>query len=204
MRNEVSVNFERFNNAADNNKQFIADVLKSLLVPGARVFEIGSGSGQHAVHFVNQLDKIIWHPADKEPYFGALERNLRGISLTGLEKAIYLDVAHFDITGRFDAVFCANVIHIISADLIPGLMAGVASLLEGGGLFILYGPYKYQGAFTTESNERFDGWLRSNDALSGIRDIEFIQSEASMHQIELIEDIPMPANNQLLVFRKSP
>lgn len=204
MRNEVSVNFERFNNAADNNKQFIADVLKSLLVPGARVFEIGSGSGQHAVHFVNQLDEIIWHPADKEPYFGALERNLRGISLTGLEKAIYLDVAHFDITGRFDAVFCANVIHIISADLIPGLMAGVASLLEGGGLFILYGPYKYQGAFTTESNERFDGWLRSNDALSGIRDIEFIQSEASMHQIELIEDIPMPANNQLLVFRKSP
>ena len=114
MGNEVSVNFECFSNAADNNKQFIADVLKSLLVSGARVLEIGSGSGQHAVHFVNQLDEIIWQPADKEPYFDALERNLKGISLTGLEKPIYLDVAQFDITERFDAVFCANVMHIIS------------------------------------------------------------------------------------------
>ena len=202
MRNEVSVNFECFSNAADNNKQFIADVLKSLLVSGARVLEIGSGSGQHAVHFVNQLDEIIWQPADKEPYFDALERNLKGISLTGLKKPIYLDVAQFDITEHFDAVFCANVMHIISADLIPGLMAGVASLLDGGGLFILYGPYKYQGAFTTESNERFDGWLKANNVLSGIRDIELIKSKASIQQLELIDDLPMPANNQLLVFRK--
>jgi cyclopropane fatty-acyl-phospholipid synthase-like methyltransferase len=203
MGNEVSANFELFNNAADNNKQFIADELKLLLVPGARVLEIGSGSGQHAVHVVNQLEDVSWQPSDKEPYFAALERNLGGISLSGIEKPVYLDVAQFDITGRFDAVFCANVMHIMSAHLIPNMMAGVGSLLDSGGLFILYGPYKYEGAFTTQSNERFDGWLKSRDPLSGIRDIEVVQAEAKTHHLELIEDNSMPANNQLLVFRKS-
>ncbi|MBT3831468.1 MAG: DUF938 domain-containing protein, partial [Gammaproteobacteria bacterium] len=157
---------------------------------------------QHAVYFVNHLKEVNWQPADKEPYFGALERNLKRISLSGLEKPIYLDVAKFAIAGKFDAVFCANVMHIISADLIPSITAGVANLLDDGGLFILYGPYKYRGAFTTESNAKFDEWLKARDVRSGIRDIEVVQAEAETQRLELIEDIPMPANNRLLVFRK--
>ena len=202
MGNEVSVNFELFSNAAENNQTYIADELKYLVVPGARVLEVGSGSGQHAVYFVDYLKEVNWQPTDKEPYFDALERNLNGMSLSGLEKPIYLDVTHFEIAGNFDAVFCANVMHIISADLIPCIVVGVASLLDVGGLFILYGPYKYEGAFTTESNAKFDTWLRSRDVRSGIRDIELVQSVAKAHLLELIEDISMPANNRLLVFRK--
>jgi len=98
MENEVSANFELFNNAANNNQQFIADELKRLLLPGARVLEIGSGSGQHACHFVTQLNEVSWQPTDKEPYFVVLERNLKPISLAGLEKPIYLDVEQFTIT----------------------------------------------------------------------------------------------------------
>jgi len=203
MGNEVSANFELFSNAADNNKQGIADELSRLLFSGARVLEIGSGSGQHALHFVSQLKKVSWQPADMDPYFGALERNLRGISLSGIEKPIYLDVAQFDIVGSYDAVFCANVMHIMPADLIPNMMEGVGSLLGNGGLFILYGPYKYEGAFTTGSNEKFDGWLKLRQPLSGVRDIEVVQAEAKTHYLELVEDIRMPANNQLLVFGKS-
>ena len=203
MENEVSANFELFNSAANNNQQFIADELKRLLLPGARVLEIGSGSGQHACHFVTQLNEVSWHPSDKEPYFVVLERNLKPISLAGLEKPIYLDVEQFTITKGFDAVFCANVIHIMSADLIPCMIAGVANLLDEGGLFILYGPYKYKGAFTTESNEKFDRWLKLSDVRSGIRDIESIQAESDRYSLNLIEDIQMPANNRLLVFRKA-
>ena len=203
MENEVSANFELFNNAANNNQQFIADELKRLLLPGVRVLEIGSGSGQHACHFVTQLNEVSWHPSDKEPYFVVLERNLKPISLAGLEKPIYLDVEQFTITKGFDAVFCANVIHIMSADLIPCMIAGVANLLDEGGLFILYGPYKYKGAFTTESNEKFDRWLKLSDVRSGIRDIESIQAESDRYSLNLIEDIQMPANNRLLVFRKA-
>ena len=203
MGNEVSANFELFNNAAENNQNFIADELKWLLVPGARVLEIGSGSGQHACHFVTQLNEVSWHPSDKEPYFVVLERNLKPISLAGLEKPIYLDVEQFTITKGFDAVFCANVMHIMPADLIPCMIAGVANLLDDGGLFILYGPYKYKGAFTTESNEKFDGWLKLSDVRSGIRDIESIQAESDRYSLNLIEDIQMPANNRLLVFRKA-
>ena len=203
MENEVSANFELFNNAANNNQQFIADELKRLLLTGTRVLEIGSGSGQHACHFVAQLNEVSWHPSDKEPYFVVLERNLKPISLAGLEKPIYLDVEQFTITKGFDAVFCANVIHIMSADLIPCMIAGVANLLDEGGLFILYGPYKYKGAFTTESNEKFDRGLKLSDVRSGIRDIESIQAESDRYSLNLIEDIQMPANNRLLVFRKA-
>ncbi len=203
MRSEVSANFELFSNAADNNKQFIADQLQRLISPGARVLEIGSGSGQHAVHCVSQLEDVSWQPADKEPYFEALEQNLGGISLSGLEKPIYLDIAQFDLKGRFEAVFCANVMHIMSADLIPDMMAGVSGLLDSGGLFILYGPYKYAGTFTTESNEKFDRWLKSRDPLSGIRDIDVVRAKAKAQHLEWVDDISMPANNQLLVFRKS-
>ncbi|MBT3869482.1 MAG: DUF938 domain-containing protein, partial [Gammaproteobacteria bacterium] len=85
---------------------------------------------------------------------------------------------------------------------IPSITAGGANLLDDGGLFILYGPYKYRGAFTTESNAKFDEWLKARDVRSGIRDIEVVQAEAETQRLELIEDVPMPANNRLLVFRK--
>jgi hypothetical protein len=42
-----------------------------------------------------------------------------------------------------------------------------------------YGPFNYAGAFTTESNRRFDGWLKGRNAASGIRDFESVRDVAA-------------------------
>lgn len=200
--NEVSAGFERFNRAADNNKAVILEQLQRLLSDGDSVLEVGSGSGQHAVYISNALNQIQWQPSDREPYFGSLQANLARVTLSNLAEPLYLDVSSFDIPGNFDAVFCANVLHIMPADLIEPMFAGVDRVLSGSGVFIVYGPFKYRGDFTTPSNEDFDGWLKAQAAHQGIRDIEMLMAEAERVGLTLREDNPMPANNQLLVFRR--
>lgn len=200
--NEVSAGFERFNRAADNNKTVILEQLRRLLGDGDRVLEVGSGSGQHAVFIADALDKIQWQPSDREPYFSSLQANLAQVTLSNLAEPLYLDVSSFDVPGNFDAVFCANVFHIMPAELIEPMFAGVDRVLSGSGVFIVYGPFKYKGEFTTPSNEDFDGWLKSQETHQGIRDIEMLLAAAEPFGLALSEDNPMPANNQLLVFRR--
>ena len=202
MENEVSGEIELFSQAANNNKQPIADALEQILFPGARVLEIGSGSGQHVLHFAKELREVIWQPTDRDPYFSALERNLDRKPHYKIRKPLYLDVEHFNVSGFYDFVFCANVVHIIAKDLLPMLLCGVARLLESGGRLIIYGPFKYEGKFTALSNKEFDNWLQLRDPLSGIRDIEALLMEAKSHGFSLQMDKLMPANNQLLMLEK--
>ena len=197
---EVSAGFERFNRAADNNKSVILTQLLRLLGPGNRVLEIGSGSGQHAVFFADAMPDITWQPSDTEPYFPALRSNLERVSIANLMPPLYLDVSAFDAPGSFSTVYCANVFHIMPADLIEPMFDGVSKILEPGGRFVVYGPFKYGGEYTTPSNAQFNEWLLANGAHQGIRDIERLQESASAVGMSLIEDIAMPANNQLLVF----
>ncbi|MBO6701970.1 MAG: DUF938 domain-containing protein [Pseudomonadales bacterium] len=200
--NEVSAGFKRYNRAADNNKAVILKQLQRLLNDGDRLLEIGSGSGQHAVYVADALKKIQWQPSDRGPYFASLQANLAQVTLSNLATPLYLDVSSFDIPGIFDAVFCANVFHIMPADLIEPMFSGVDRSLSDAGVFVVYGPFKYGGEFTTASNEQFDGWLKSQEAHQGIRDIEMLIAGAAKFGLTLSEDNPMPANNQLLVFRR--
>ncbi len=199
---EVS-GFAGFNRAADNNRVPIGEQLSRLIPGGASVLEIGSGSGQHAALFADGLPEVTWQPTDRGDYFSLLESNLASVTLANLKSPLYLDVSSFPDLGRFDAIFSANVLHIMSASLIEPLMAGAAASLKPGGLLLFYGPFKYRGEFTTASNAAFDQWLKERDAASGIRDIEAVEKCAEQHHFTLIEDVTMPANNQLLVFNRS-
>ncbi|MDA0978646.1 MAG: DUF938 domain-containing protein [Proteobacteria bacterium] len=199
MDDDLTADFAMFNRAADNNRHAILEQLERLLQPGIRVLEIGSGSGQHAAHFAASLPGITWQPADREPYFAALDANLAGIKLGNLLKPVYLDVAAFPDV-KAEAVFTANVLHIMPERLMPVLFDGVAA--TGASLVVIYGPFKYGGGYTTPSNERFNGWLQEQHPDSGIRDIERVQQEAARIGLTLAEDVAMPANNQLLVFRR--
>ena len=96
----------------------------------------------------------------------------------------------------------ANVLHIVNTTLGATLIQGSAAVLERGGFVLLYGPFKYRGKFTTESNANFDAFLRDRDSKSGIRDVEWVSAIAEEEGLKLIEDQDMPANNQFLIFRK--
>jgi hypothetical protein len=112
-----------------------------------------------------------------------------------------------DVTGewpkqRFDAVFTANSLHIMSWPEVERFFAGVDTVLESDGLLAVYGPFNYHGAYTSESNREFDGWLKQRSALSGIRDFEAVDALASRIGLQLENDHAMPANNQLIVWRR--
>ncbi len=66
----------------------------------------------------------------------------------------------------------------------------------------IYGPFKYAGAYTSASNADFDGFLRSRDPLSGIRDFEAVDALARQIGLVLLQDHAMPANNQCLVWQR--
>ena len=53
-----------FSQACENNKEPILSVIKDYFVSGT-ILEIGSGTGQHAVHFAERLDNIFWQTSDQ-------------------------------------------------------------------------------------------------------------------------------------------
>jgi hypothetical protein len=101
------------------------------------------------------------------------------------------------------AVFCANVIHIAPWRVAEGLFAGAGRYLRRDGHLFLYGPFKRNGRHTAMSNAVFDTSLRQQDAEWGVRDIADIENLAAGAGLGLIETVPMPANNMILVFGRS-
>ena len=193
---------EGFSPAADNNKGAILAVLAEWLPQQARLLEIGSGAGQHAIHMADELKHIDWQPSDRASVLPMLTNNVAAYGSANILTPITLDLAE-DIwpTETFHCAYSANVMHIVSSELGEKLIRGAAKALAEDGLLALYGPYKYAGDFTTPSNADFDLWLKERDAQSGIRDFEWVRDLATRSGLSLQEDRQMPANNQLLVFK---
>ena len=194
---------EGFSQAAENNKTSILDVLRDWLKPDACVLEIGSGSGQHAIHFSQALPSVRWQPSDRPEVQSLLQSNTQVYGSSNLLAPITLDLSLPQWPNtQIDAVYSANVLHIVSTNLGKTMIKGAAQCLQTNGLFIVYGPFRYGGSFTAPSNAEFDDWLRARDPNSGIRDFEWVDELARAGDLVLQEDRSMPANNQCLVFQK--
>jgi SAM-dependent methyltransferase len=194
---------ERYSPAAEKNKAPILEALRARLAPTARVLEVGSGSGQHALHFTEALPELRWQPTEHPAVMSALEANLGAAGKEAILPPLALDLAADSWpTGPFDAVYAANVMHIVSVPLGEALIRGAASVLGEGGQLLLYGPYRFAGAFTTESNAEFDQWLKARDPASGVRDFEAVAAAAEAVGLVLADNRAMPSNNQLLCFRR--
>ena len=194
---------EGFSQAADNNKTPILSTLSEWLSNGELVLEIGSGSGQHAVHIASALSKIRWQPTEHPDILPILSQNISSFGSPNILPPQSLDLAAVEwLTESVDCVYSANVIHIVDETLGRKLIQTAAENLRVGGLLALYGPFKYRGGFTTTSNAEFDNWLKDRNPNSGIRDFEWVMGLAQDSGLTFIEDRSMPANNQFLVFRR--
>ena len=195
---------QRYSPAAEKNKAPILEALRERLAPSARVLEVGSGSGQHALHFTEALPELRWQPTEHPAVMSALEANLGAAGRAAILSPLALDLAAGPWpAGPFDAVYAANVMHIVSVPLGEALIRGAASVLGAGGQLLLYGPYRFEGAFTTESNAEFDQWLKARDPASGVRDFEAVVAVAEASGLVLEDNRVMPSNNQLLCFRRA-
>lgn len=189
--------------ACERNKQPIFEVLKQLLPPGGHVLEIGSCTGQHLVFFADRLPGLIWQPSDCLEHLEGLAARIRQEGSPNILPVIELDVFGPWPDRAFDAVYSSNTAHIMSWEAVCAMFAGVADVLCSSGTFLLYGPFNESGRFTAPSNEAFDRDLRGRDPVMGLRDIAVLDSLSQDHQMALADRFQMPANNQLLVFRKS-
>ncbi|TVS13419.1 MAG: DUF938 domain-containing protein [Wenzhouxiangella sp.] len=192
-----------FSEAAGRNQSAIAGPLSRILPGAARVLEIGSGTGQHAVYFSERFPGVYWQCTDLAENLPGLQARIDQEGRTRLPDALELDVMS-DGWPRvsFDAVFTANTLHIMPWDHTPVLLARSATLLNPGGCLAIYGPFHDAGVHTAPSNEAFDRSLRARNPAMGVRDAVQIQALANERGLQVEADLALPANNRILVFRK--
>lgn len=193
-----------YSQACENNKDPILSILKQVLSGSEQVLEIGSGTGQHAEYFAQQLPNIHWQASERHEHLTGLARRLQQAGLSNLPAPIELDINRQQLPkGPFNAVFTANTLHIMSWRTVERLFATIDRLLPAQAHLCIYGPFNYAGTYTSGSNELFDQSLKSRDANMGIRDIEQVQQLAQRCGFNHLQDFQMPANNRLLHFYRN-
>lgn len=195
---------KQFSLACERNQEPILEQLKIYLKDAHQVLEIGSGTGQHAVYFSRHLSHLIWQTSDRIEYHPSINAWLQEEENDRALAPLVLDVAQSAWPQRqYDAVFTANTCHIMHWHEVEDMFNGVAELLPPAGILLIYGPFKYDGKFTSISNQEFDAALKLQASHRGIRNIEDLLQLAQRHHLLFIQDIAMPANNRLLVFQKT-
>jgi SAM-dependent methyltransferase len=192
-----------FSEACERNKEPILGVLKLVYGDRRQVLEIGSGTGQHAVHFSTELPHLTWYPTEQLAYIADLAARVKHEGGRNLRPPTVLDVNQLLWPLRSaDAIFSANTLHIMSWADVGAMYRGIGRVLAAGGILCVYGPFRYSGRYTSKSNESFDLMLKERDALSGLRDIDDVTVLAAQNGLRLDHDHDLPANNRLLVFVK--
>jgi len=192
-----------FSESCERNKDPILAHLRDVFKQSCSILEIGSGSGQHALFFGQYLTQLHWYPSDQGEYLPGLRENVANYPVPNVHSPVALDVSHTSWPDLdVDGVFSANSLHIMSWDHVKDFFRGVGQVLKSTGVLCVYGPFKYENQYTSESNARFDSWLKDRDPVSAIRDFEQINMLAENEGFKLKADYLMPANNQLLVWVK--
>lgn len=190
--------------SCEQNRDPILAVLREVFAERRRVLEIASGTGQHAVYFGEALPHLTWQTSELPHHHAGIQAWLEDAGLPNVLPPLAIDVNDPAWPVEpVDAIFNANTVHIIGWPAVERMFAGIGRVLAVGGVLCLYGPFNYGGAFTSESNARFDAWLKARDPLSGVRDFEAIDRLAAAQGLVLLRDIAMPANNRTLVWRKA-
>ncbi len=199
-----------FSPAAERNRQPMLEVLQRVLPAHGRALEIASGSGQHVAWFARHLPDWSWQPTDFDvrslPSIAAWSAgDADGGALANVFPPLRLDVcdAAWPVAGEFDAITCANMLHIAPWASCAGLMQGAARHLAPRGVLLTYGPYVVDDMPTAPSNLDFDADLRRRDPSWGIRRLADVDAAARAAGLRLRERVAMPANNLMLVFDRA-
>jgi SAM-dependent methyltransferase len=191
--------------ACERNKEPILAVLRTCFAECLHVLEIGSGTGQHAVYFARHLTHLTWHPTEQLSFLPDLTARVQQEGTPNLRAPTVLDVRQSVWPVQsVDAVFTANTLHIMSWPEVVATYRGIGGVLAPGGVLGVYGPFRYAGEYTSDSNRAFDRMLQERDPRSGLRDVDAVKELAASYGLELVADHDLPAFNRLLIFAKEP
>jgi hypothetical protein len=187
--------------STEKNREPILAVLREVFADCRKVLEIGSGTGQHAVHFGAQLPHLTWQTSDRPDFLPGIRMWLAEAALPNVLPPFEFDVLGPWPTGAYDAVYSANTLHIMSWAAVEAFFAGVPAVLDQEGLLFIYGPFMVDGRHTSESNAAFDQSLREKAPHQGLRDVGAVDALARQAGLVLQEQREMPSNNRCLIWR---
>jgi SAM-dependent methyltransferase len=187
------------------NRDPIVEVLEEWLPQGGLVLEIASGTGEHVVYFAEHFPNLEWQPSDIHPdalrSIAAWQQE-RGLS--NIREPLVIDASSRSWPiDRTDALLSINMVHISPWGAALGLLDGAARLLPPGGPLILYGPWLKADIPTAPSNLAFDEDLRTRYPEWGLRRVEDFSEAANERGLLLEQTRAMPANNLMLLLRKT-
>ncbi len=195
-----------FSPACERNREPILDVLRVHFADRKHVLEIGSGTGQHAVHFAAAMPWLTWQCSERMEHLAGIASWLDAAGLPNTPAPIALDVVAADAAAavHYDAVFTANTLHIMARPQVEKFFDAVDMLADSrDATLVVYGPFNYGGDYTSDSNRAFDDWLKARDPHAGIRDFEAVDALAQAKGLQRIDDIAMPANNRCIIWNRS-
>jgi SAM-dependent methyltransferase len=192
--------------ATARNREPILALLREQFASCREVLEIGSGTGQHAVHFAAALPHLRWQTSDLAGNHPGIRAWIAATRVTNVLEPLDLDAGHAATwpARRFDAVFSANTLHIMAWRDVEALFANLPRVLAPQARIVIYGPFNVDGRYTSTGNEAFDTQLRAADPRRGLRDVEAVQALATAAGLAFVADVPMPANNRALVWHRGP
>jgi len=188
--------------SCERNREPILEVLRERFADRRDVLEIGSGTGQHAVHFAQALPALRWQCSDRAENLPGIRLWLDEARLPNTPPPIELDVGGAWPTHRYDAVFSANTLHIMAWSEVEQWFDHLGRATIDDAIVAIYGPFNYGGRYTSDSNAEFDVWLQARGAHMRIRDAEAVDALAEVAGFDLVDDIAMPANNRLRVWQR--
>jgi len=189
--------------SCERNRAPILAVLREHFADRRRVLEVGSGTGEHAVHFAAALPQLSWQCSDRAEHLPGIRAWLDEAALPNTPPPIELDVAGAWPPARYDAIFSANTLHIMAWQDVERLFARLPAATTNDAILAIYGPFNVDGRYSSESNAAFDRWLQARGAHMGIRDAAAVDALAAAAGFTLLEDRAMPANNRCRIWRHS-
>ncbi len=196
------MNEKPFSAACERNREPILAVLRECLADRRHLLEVGSGTGQHAVHFAAALPRLTWQASERPEHLPGLRLWLDEAALANTPAALELDVGGAWPVGPFDAVFSANTLHIMAWTEVQAFFAALPAITTPDAGLAIYGPFNVDGRFSSDSNAQFDAMLKARAPHMGIRDAAAVDALARAVGFELAEDVAMPANNRLRLWRR--
>jgi cyclopropane fatty-acyl-phospholipid synthase-like methyltransferase len=192
-----------FSPSCERNRGPILAVLRQRFADHRHVLEIGSGTGQHAVHFAAAMPWLTWQCSDVPDNLPGIATWLAEAGLANTPAPLALDVESGPWpVGGFDAAFSANTLHIMGWPAVEAFFAGLDTALAASAVLVVYGPFNDDGRYSSDSNRVFDGWLKARDPRSGIRDAAAVDALARGIGLRPVDDVAMPANNRCLTWAR--
>ncbi len=202
LENRTETGARIYSPSAGRNQKPIADILLDVLPQNASVLEIAAGTGEHAVHMCQRRPDLIWQPSDPDERSRASQNAWRDDIGEQMRPSLFIDTTlpkWWQDLPRFNAIFCANMIHIAPWEAALGLAKGAGQIIEKGGKVCLYGPFK-EGDKTAPSNLDFDKSLKNRNSDWGVRELDSVKHIFADQGFNLTARVVMPKENRILIF----